>query len=477
MPDIRFSRFAHSLLRPGSKGGRVRAWISIQSLSLGIAPGLLCAGFLGGCATSEALQPEPARSSRIERQRVVSDRSQFPRSSPGTVSVADEELTLERAEEAALRGHPSLRSASWEQEARQAEVQQARRRLNPTLGLESEDFAGTGELGGFREAQTTLWVSQQIEVGGKRAARGRQAEVALESIQLDRQLLEVDVAAQARAAFVAALAAQGELDLAHAALEAAQEVHDTVAERVAAGKVSPVEQTKSAVILANARLERDGAQQALLGARSDLARTWGGTPLFGVLRGDLDRVANPPTLEQLQRRLRSSPRLERWDLEHDRNAALLEQERASAKPDLTLRGGLRYFHEYGDTAAVVSVELPLQLFDRRKHAIDAARARLARVESKRRQALLALEGQLAAAWLRLTTSHAEIMALDKEVLPDAQEVFDAVDEGYRVGKFDLLSVLDAQRTLMLARTRRLRALGSYHQALVEIEALIGGSLE
>ncbi|HTK34701.1 MAG TPA: hypothetical protein VL358_05355 [Caulobacteraceae bacterium] len=45
------------------------------------------------------------------------------------------------------------------------------RRPNPTLGLEIENFAGTGPFGGLRGAETTASVEQTIETGGKRRAR------------------------------------------------------------------------------------------------------------------------------------------------------------------------------------------------------------------------------------------------------------------------------------------------------------------
>ncbi|WDT77799.1 MAG: TolC family protein (plasmid) [Candidatus Manganitrophus sp.] len=52
-----------------------------------------------------------------------------------------------------------------------------------------------------------------------------------------------------------------------------------------------------------------------------------------------------------------------------------------------------------------------------------------------------------------------------------------MNEGYRLGKFGLLDVLDAQRTLFGSRAQHLRALADYHQAVAEVERLIGEPLD
>jgi cobalt-zinc-cadmium efflux system outer membrane protein len=45
-----------------------------------------------------------------------------------------------------------------------------------------------------------------------------------------------------------------------------------------------------------------------------------------------------------------------------------------------------------------------------------------------------------------------------------------------LGRFGLLDVLDAQRTLMAVGGQYVRALSEYHQAVVRVERLIGAPL-
>ena len=62
------------------------------------------------------------------------------------------------------------------------------------------------------------------------------------------------------------------------------------------------------------------------------------------------------------------------------------------------------------------------------------------------------------------------------MLPGAQSAFDAVTEGYHIGKFDFLEMLDVQRTLFDVRGSYIDALAEYHKAVADVERLIGEPL-
>ena len=74
--------------------------------------------------------------------------------------------------------------------AREAEGLQAGRLSNPELEVEIENFGGSGEADGFSASETTLALSQLIELGGKRLKRqriaGHQAELAGWEYELTR---------------------------------------------------------------------------------------------------------------------------------------------------------------------------------------------------------------------------------------------------------------------------------------------------
>ena len=82
-------------------------------------------------------------------------------------------------------------------------------------------------------------------------------------------------------AFVEGLRAQERLKAEADLVRLAEQVLATVAERVKAGKASPVEETKAGVALSTSRVARERARSELEATRKRLAATWGSiTPAF-----------------------------------------------------------------------------------------------------------------------------------------------------------------------------------------------------
>ena len=83
---------------------------------------------------------------------------------------------------------------------------------------------------------------------------------------------------------------------------------------------------------------------------------------------------------------------------------------------------------------------------------------------------------LAQGFQRLSAIQTEVETLRNDILPGAQSAYAGAAKGYQLGKFGILDVLDAQRTLFQARTQYLKALADYHRGHNEIERLIGSPL-
>ena len=76
------------------------------------------------------------------------------------------ELTLSQALTLALARNPEMAAFSWETRARQGMVQQAKLLPNPEIGVVVENILGEDESRGVQAADTTLQLSQLIELGG-----------------------------------------------------------------------------------------------------------------------------------------------------------------------------------------------------------------------------------------------------------------------------------------------------------------------
>jgi cobalt-zinc-cadmium efflux system outer membrane protein len=395
-----------------------------------------------------------------------------------TAPVADTpegEITLAEAVDLAVRNNPRLRAADRDVRAHDGLHDQARRLPNPTLETLSEDLAGSGRfIPEVSQPQTTVGLSQLVELGGDRGARARVATLDRTLAGWDREAVRLEVRAQAVQAFVALQAAQQLEQLATRLLGLAEQTAAAVGERVAAGAVSPVEEARVGVAVAEARIDVERARLDVDAARQRLAALWSaGPPRFARAAGEMPAVTPVESFDAVARLRDGNPDLARWVTESAQREAALRLERARAIPDVTLTAGYRRFQETDNNALVVGASVPLPLFDRNQGNVAAASSRVAAASEQRRAAEARVDRGLAEAYRDLVTAHTEASMLAAEAVPRAERAYGAFEEGYRLGKFGVLDVLDAQRTLFAVRTQYLRAVERFHTAAAGIERLVG----
>jgi outer membrane protein TolC len=70
------------------------------------------------------------------------------------------------------------------------------------------------------------------------------------------------------------------------------------------------------------------------------------------------------------------------------------------------------------------------------------------------------DAALADAYRSLSSSYTQTTTLKKDVLPQAEGVFDAHKKGFRAGKFRFSEVLDARQTLFEMQQRYIESLAT-----------------
>ena len=138
---------------------------------------------------------------------------------------------------------------------------------------------------------------------------------------------------------------------------------------------------------------------------------------------------------------------------------------------------MKHLNEIDDAAFVFGLSLPLPLLHRNQGAVREVEHNLARAFAQRKSAEIAVRTALATAHSALSAAATTISALKHKVLPGAQSAFDAATEGYRIGKFDFLDMLDAQRSLFEVKGSYINALAAHHKAVANVERLIGEPLQ
>jgi cobalt-zinc-cadmium efflux system outer membrane protein len=433
-------------------------------LRAAIAVGLLS---LLGSGPSMADQSSAAGSAA---SRTILSGSSAPEAAGG-------ELSLGAALARAVKGSPELASYSWEIRAREASALQAGLRPNPTLSVEVENIGGSGAKRGVESAETTLLLSQLIELGGKRRKRRSVGTLEAESAEWEYEVARLAVIADTTAAFVDALARQGAIHQADEQIRLAEDVLQAVRSQVRAGAVSSAEVPRAEVEVTNQRIERKLAGRALQAALVRLATAWGASePGFQTLVGDLDDVPPIPPEAELVGRMAATPELARRQAEVTKRRAEIELQDARRIPDLNLGLGPRHFNDTSDWALVVGVQMPIPVFDRNQGARRASRDQLARSREEKRSMELRLRRALALSYQGLASAYDEVTALRDEAIPMAERAYAETKRAQRQGALRFTEVLDAQRSLFALRTRLVGALASYHVSRARAEALIGGPL-
>jgi outer membrane protein, heavy metal efflux system len=442
-------------------------------------PAALCA--CGSRATEPpAVTPRPLGAS-LPAYRPVGDsaRSVVPAM---PAMPAGDSVTLQSAISFTLLHSPDLAAFAWETRAREARALQAGRLPNPTFELLAEDIGAKGLSSGDQsvssvQRQTTLQLSQLIELGGERGSRRQLASRERDLAEWDYEAARVNALTGVTHAFIDVLVAQQLVSLARQTDELVGQVEQSVGARVVAGVVSPIEETRAQVARATARVDLDQAERLLAASRARLAASWGQpTATFRGAAGTLETVGEIPPLERLQERIQQNPDLARWATEISARQSSLAYERARSIPDLQIVGGYRRFNDLNVSAYVIGASIPIPLFDRNRDAVSAAHSLVNKAVEEQRAAAARVAAALAGAYRTMSGARNEVIALRETVLPRSRETFELMTEGYRLGKFGYLDVLDAQRTLIANGERYLRALSDFHKSVADVERLIGAPL-
>lgn len=376
-------------------------------------------------------------------------------------------LTLDAALQTAFANNPDLAAAQWEIDIAQGGRQQAGLIPNTVASWDAEDTR--------RNSRTTsIKLSQTLELGGKRGARievaTRAQDAAALTLEQRRNLLRAEVIDS----YYGALRAQERLDLAQRSMTLAERGLVVANGRVTAGKSSPVEATRAQVQVSEIRLELNRAQIGLSDAYRRLAASTGSAATdFEAVATQNTSAPALPAAAQLLARLEQTAELRLAELNIVQNEASVGLEKAQRIPDLDVSIGSQYDASVRERVNLVGVSMPIPLFNRNQGNILAASRRTDQARDQRNATELRLRTETRQALDLWQTANTEVRAFNQQILPAAQSAVDSATRGFEMGKFNFLDVLDAQRTLIAARTQYLTATAQATDAWVRIERIYG----
>jgi cobalt-zinc-cadmium efflux system outer membrane protein len=366
----------------------------------------------------------------------------------------------------AIERDPRLNGIEATLAAAEGKVIQAGLKPNPVIGGEFENALGTGPYSGVQTVEVTLGIRQLIETGNKRAKRTSLAQRELDLVAWQQERLRAEIEANTSEAFIAVLLAQKMVLLREEQLKLAERSGTETQKLVDAARSSKVDLTRAQLEIRQQAFALEQAERNLSASRSALAAGWGfdSAPEFTVV-GEIVLEDNLPEYKQLVASLSGTAILSQFSAVTRSQEAALDLEKARAKPNFEVFAGGRYFNENdGDMGFVAGIEIPWPLFDRNQGNIQTARAELRSVDYQRNAMQRALLKELSKYFSQLANAHADVMAVQLELLPAAEQTLTDTEAGYQRGQLRQLAVLDSRATLFKMREAHLEALTRYAEA-------------
>ena len=450
---------------------------------------LACLGIatlLGGCAvTGNAPAPAPDLPQAFAEPAVPD----------ATVPAADWWAAFGSPELASLvataqAGSPDLAIAVERVRQSEAQVRIADATLFPALNLgvgssRRETHVDGGTWNAADASSATLSASYEVDLWGKNSAGLRSAEAALRASRFDGETVRLTLVAGVASAYFQLLSLRGRLGVARENLGIAERVFKVVDSRVKYGAASTLDlaRQQAAVLTQRAAIPPLELQErqtlfalAILVGRAPEGFDIEASALAGLA---VPRVAPGLPAQLLVRR----PDLASAEAQLAAANANVSAARAALLPGISLTGSaglasdvLLNFLSAPTAALAIGASLMQPIFDggRLRAQVDVAASRERELVENYRKAILAALADVESA-LAAGGRTAAQESFQEQVVQQARVALRLAEIRYREGADDLLTVLDAQRTLFQAGDQLAQIRLSRLQASVGLFKALGGS--
>ena len=338
------------------------------------------------------------------------------------------------------------------------------------LGVELENFAGTGNTSDFDNAEITVAISSVIELGDKRQSRTAVVDARLDQAELERQAQTLDILGDLTGAFIRLLSAQEEQGLAAEAVVLSEALYKTVQRRAKRGAASDADVFRAKSTMTQSRLREQGMRHELERQKVSLARYWGETNVtFPVLRGDLFAFGKAQRFEDLYGKLKLSPAISVLASERRLKEAEISLAKSRNQLDLAWQLGVRRLQDSDETALMAGISVPLFSNSRNQGKVRAVMAERDALDYRQSDQLLALHDRLYTAYSQRQQFIDAYQLLNEQIIPDLERAMDITRDAYDKGRLKYQDWIAAQQELLDAKQQRIETASAalLNQAVIE----------
>ncbi len=390
---------------------------------------------------------------------------------------ASSPMTLQTAIQKTLQHNPQLHQFTFTKKRLLAERKLSALKPAYSLGLEVENFSGSGEVEGLDRAEITVALSSVIELGDKQRSRTSVAQARLNRFALDQQAKTLDVLGALTRTFVQLLATQAEIQLADEALALSKELLSAVSNRAQRGAASDAEVMRTQAMLTQSIMHRDNLRRRLERERVALARFWSErSPQFSFVDGDLFTFGSTQSFEQLYERVQVSPAMMIFASELRLKDAEVQLAKTQSRANLSWQFGVKYLEDSNDTGLTMGVSMPLFSSGRNRSSVNAALSERNAMEFQQADQALLLHEQLFNAFSQRQQFIASHRQLQQQVIPQLEESLQITRKAYDRGALRFQDWVAAQRELITAKQQRIETASAALINQSTIEQLIAEPL-
>lgn len=381
-----------------------------------------------------------------------------------------------------LASNPGVKASRAKWEAMKERVPQARAWEDPRAG---GDFRAERSVNvppnSFMDQ--TVMLEQEVPISGKNLSRGRTAIAEARAAFEEFRRTELDTVMRARTAYVRLANGYAQLEVNRRNSDLLEQFVEISRSRYESGSASQADvltaQTDAAKLLeGRADLERQisEAQSALNVLMNRPAQT----PLD--VSGSLNFTRQALSLQKLQSiAVAQRPELQRAQDRIDAERFRLELANRQWFPDPALNVKTQ---RYNDAAQAVSevdvgVSFPLPFLNWKKYGagIQEARKTLENAQQEFAATRAETSGLVRDQLKKIQTSADQYQLYQEKILPVARQTVEAGRGAYEASTGGFLELITARRTLQDAESAALNHLADHENAVAELDAIIGRSVE
>ncbi len=397
--------------------------------------------------------------------------------------------SLKESVQTALNSYPEIQEARHLRSAIENDLGVAKSRYLPTLDLElayGREFsnnnttraAGNGDVYLDRK-ESGIMLRETLFDGFDREGTVEQQEALLRGADQHIGDRGETIAADVSFAYLDVVRHTEILRLAEENLKVHQKILDDVKKRVDGGQlgIGDLQQARSRLASAQARISE--VRLDLDNARIAFNRIVGQMPA-DVFRPKFSDAALPRSVDAaVSMAMESNPLIKRFQAKLDEAKALVTVAKSGNYPNVFFELGGTYNDNIDGTRGIdqdfsAMLRMKWNLFrgGADKHKAQAAAARYSESMSKLAQAKRDIEQEVRRAWSSVERKDEEERVRAQQVKSN-KEVTETYREAFKVGKRDLLDVLDSENELFTSKTKYITAQNSALYAKLLLTATTG----